>query len=68
MILKKIIVLKFITQELKKNYSGKIVTNGGRVLNIIGKANTIKIALELAYSACKKIYWKGCLYRRDIGS
>ena len=60
--------IKIYHAGTKKNNSGKIVTNGGRVLNIIGKANTIKIALDLAYSACKKIYWKGCLYRRDIGS
>ena len=51
-----------------RDNSGKILTNGGRVLNIIGKADTMKSALELAYGACKKIYWKGCLYRRDIGS
>ena len=52
----------------KKDNSGKIVTNGGRVLNIIGKANTLKVSLESAYSVCKKIFWKGRLYRRDIGS
>ena len=52
----------------KKGKSGKLFTNGGRVLNIVAKEKSIKKALELVYKKCREIYWKGSFYRNDIGS
>ncbi len=44
-----------------------IVTSGGRVLNVNGYANSLKLAKENALSAINKINWPGCYYRSDIG-
>ena len=52
----------------KKDNKGDYITDGGRVLNIVTKANKMKNALELNYEVCKNISWKGCFYRKDIGS
>ena len=52
----------------KKDNKGDYITDGGRVLNIVTKANKMKNALELNYEVCKNISWQGCFYRKDIGS
>ena len=41
--------------------------NGGRVLSITTRANTLENALDKAYEQVSKIHWKGKTYRRDIG-
>ncbi|MCX8029052.1 MAG: phosphoribosylamine--glycine ligase [Brevinematales bacterium] len=49
-------------------YDGeKLVTNGGRVLNVVGLSNTLKDALNVAYNRIKDIYFDGMFYRKDIG-
>jgi len=50
-----------------KSENGKIVTDGGRVLNIVGKGNTLDDALQNAYSEIDKIQFKHVYYRNDIG-
>ena len=45
----------------------KILTNGGRVLNVVGLGSDIKSAVEKAYEACNLIKFDGAHYRRDIG-
>jgi phosphoribosylamine--glycine ligase len=50
-----------------KNNNHKIVTNGGRVLNVVGKATNIKELRKKVYSACELIKFEGMHYRRDIG-
>jgi len=50
-----------------KNKNNKIVTSGGRVLNINGYGKNLVDAKEKAYSLVKKINWSGCYYRKDIG-
>ena len=50
-----------------KTKNNKIVTSGGRVLNINGYGKNIVDAKEKAYSLVKKINWPGCYYRKDIG-
>ncbi|OGW76125.1 MAG: phosphoribosylamine--glycine ligase [Omnitrophica bacterium RBG_13_46_9] len=52
------------TYDKKK---GKVITNGGRVLNVIGLGKDIKKAIDKAYSACGKIKFDGMHYRKDIG-
>lgn len=46
----------------------EIVTNGGRVLNIVGKAKTIEEARRIAYGGVKKINFNDMMYRTDIAS
>ena len=50
-----------------KTKNNKIVTSGGRVLNINGYGKNLVAAKEKAYSLVKKINWSGCYYRKDIG-
>jgi phosphoribosylamine---glycine ligase len=46
---------------------GRLVANGGRVLNITSMAPTIAQARRRAYQAIDKINWPGGFCRRDIG-
>lgn len=47
--------------------NGKLVTNGGRVLDVVAKGETVDDAREKAYSAIKNINWEDMQYRKDIG-
>jgi phosphoribosylamine--glycine ligase len=46
---------------------GKLVSSGGRVLNVTALGQTISEARERAYSAIEAIDFPGGFYRRDIG-
>jgi phosphoribosylamine--glycine ligase len=50
-----------------KLVSGKLVADGGRVLNVCARAKTAKDAQSAAYAAVDKIDWPGGFCRRDIG-
>ena len=50
-----------------KQVNEKIVTNGGRVLNITSSANSSENAIKNAYGKLKSIYFDGMYYRQDIG-
>lgn len=45
----------------------KIVTNGGRVLLVLGKGKTLESAKENAYNNVNKITCDNLIYRNDIG-
>jgi phosphoribosylamine--glycine ligase len=45
---------------------GKILANGGRVLNVVAKANSFAKARKTAYEAVDLIDWKQGFCRRDI--
>jgi phosphoribosylamine--glycine ligase len=47
--------------------SGKIVTNGGRVLCVTALGDSIRMARTRAYEAVDRIRFAGMQYRRDIG-
>ena len=47
---------------------GKILSSGGRVLNVTAMADSQAEARERAYRACSRISWPGMQYRRDIGT
>jgi phosphoribosylamine--glycine ligase len=47
--------------------NGKIVTAGGRVLNVTATAESFKEAREKAYAAVSQIRFKNMHYRKDIG-
>ena len=46
---------------------GKILTAGGRVLNVTATGETLDAALDRAYQAVKLIHFDGMQYRTDIG-
>jgi len=46
---------------------GKILANGGRVLNISAIGKTVRQAQARAYEAIARIRWPGGFYRHDIG-
>lgn len=46
---------------------GKLVTNGGRVLNVSARGSSYQEAVELVYQALSHIQFQGIHYRRDIG-
>ncbi len=46
---------------------GDVVTNGGRVLCVVGLGETVRLAADEAYAAVDKIGWEDAYFRRDIG-
>ena len=51
-----------------KGESGKVLTNGGRVLGITATGPDTPSAIAKAYEAVSKIKWDGIHYRKDIGA
>lgn len=51
-----------------KKENDSIVTNGGRVLCVTAIDNTLKTAIDRAYSGVEKISFKNMQYRKDIGA
>ena len=45
---------------------GKIVTNGGRVLGVVGRGADVSAAVRSAYAAVEKISFQDMYYRKDI--
>ncbi|MGL6105850.1 phosphoribosylamine--glycine ligase [Romboutsia sp.] len=50
-----------------KIVDNKLVTNGGRVLGVTARANTVNEAAKKIYENIKKINFEGIHYRTDIG-
>jgi phosphoribosylamine--glycine ligase len=49
-----------------KSYSGRVLTDGGRVLSVTGLASNLREAVDLAYKRADQIAFKGKFCRRDI--
>jgi phosphoribosylamine---glycine ligase len=47
--------------------NGKLATSGGRVLCVVGLADSVRSAQSVAYEAINQISFDGMQYRRDIG-
>ena len=47
---------------------GKLLTWGGRVLNVVGLGDSLEAALERAYQAVEVVHFEGKQFRRDIGA
>ncbi len=45
----------------------KVLSNGGRVLNIVAHGPSLQVAIDKAYSECAKVSFKDNFYRKDIG-
>ena len=50
-----------------KLQDGKLITAGGRVLCVVGLADTVRGAQQKAYAAIDQIHFDGMQYRKDIG-
>eukprot|EP00835_Amoeboradix_gromovi_P002216 NODE_121_length_18880_cov_0.205687.p1 type:complete len:749 gc:universal NODE_121_length_18880_cov_0.205687:5520-7766(+) len=48
--------------------NGNFITNGGRVLCVVGVAETFAECKSLAYNTIKTIFFDNMMYRTDIGS
>jgi phosphoribosylamine--glycine ligase len=49
-------------------HGGKLVTNGGRILNVVGVGGTVDEARTAAYDAVGRIDFAGMQFRSDIAS
>ncbi len=47
---------------------GQVVTNGGRVLNVVGHGGTVAFARNRAYAGAAEISFPGMRYRADIAA
>ncbi len=50
-----------------KEIDGKIYSDGGRVLNVVGSGDTLQEAITNTYKEVKKISFENLYYRSDIG-
>ncbi len=57
-------VLVFHAGTAERN--GKIITNGGRVLGVVGMGEDIASAVKKSYAAVEKTSFKDAYYRKDI--
>jgi phosphoribosylamine--glycine ligase len=46
---------------------GRVVTNGGRVLCVVGLGDSVAAARRTAYAGVARIGFRNCHYRTDIG-
>ena len=46
---------------------GDLLTNGGRVLNVVGSGNTLQKAIDHCYENVERVSFKNSYFRRDIG-
>jgi len=51
-----------------KLYNEKLLTNGGRVLNIVGEGKSLQEAIDNSYTQVNKISFEKAFYRKDIGA
>lgn len=49
------------------NQVNQVVTHGGRILGVTAWSNNLPSAIEKAYQAVEKVYFKGMQFRKDIG-
>ena len=45
----------------------RVVTDGGRVLTVVGTGDDVQIAQRCAYDAIRQVHFSNAYYRRDIG-
>ena len=58
-------ILIFHAGTMKQD--NKLLTNGGRVLNVVGLGKTPAQSIKKAYEAVSNINFKGMYFRKDIG-
>jgi len=58
---------QFIFHAGTKTFEKKILSNGGRVLNVVTRSNDFKSARECTLKILNEINWENGFYRKDIG-
>ena len=58
---------QFVFHAGTKIINDLIVSNGGRVLNIVTRSNNFKSARESSLKLLEEINWENGFYRKDIG-
>ncbi len=58
----------FVFHAGTKSEDGKIVTDGGRVLSVVGAADTLQDSIRNTYQQVEKISFENKYYRSDIGA
>ena len=58
---------QFIFHAGTKIINNTVVSNGGRVLNIVTRSNHFKSAREDTLELLNEINWENGFYRKDIG-
>jgi len=56
----------FVFQAGTSGQCGKLITNGGRVLSVVGVAPGLEAAAERAYAGLTRVSFSGMAYRKDI--
>jgi phosphoribosylamine--glycine ligase len=51
-----------------RDAAGRLITGGGRVLNVVGRGPDLATARARAYAGVDAISWPGLVVRRDIGA
>lgn len=51
----------------KEENPGRVVTAGGRVLNIVGTKKTLRETVDFTYEQVRVVHFEGMHYRKDIG-
>jgi phosphoribosylamine--glycine ligase len=49
-------------------HGDRVVTNGGRILNVTATGESVPSARDRAYELCELISFPGMRYRRDIAA
>lgn len=57
-----------VLQGGTKRNGGELVTNGGRVLTVVGFGDDLATARAVAYANISRIHFDGARYRQDIGA
>ena len=47
---------------------GAVLTNGGRVLGVVARAEKLEVAVAEAYKQVEKVHFDNAYYRKDIGA
>jgi len=47
--------------------NGRVVTSGGRVLNVVGSGDTLQEAIDMTYRNVERIRFENAYFRKDIG-
>lgn len=50
------------------NVNGKTITNGGRVLSVVGLGDTLNEAIQNSYEGVELVHYENKYFRRDIGA
>jgi phosphoribosylamine--glycine ligase len=52
----------------KLGEDGAVLTNGGRVLGVVARAEKLEDAVAEAYKQVEKVHFDNAYYRKDIGA